>query len=72
MIDLHSSRSSHILLKSCIITAMTEKSQSGSVDLLSTNERNSKEVPPASLTNLSHSHKAELDIELQTAALRRM
>ena len=40
-----------------------DDSQSGSVDLLSTNERNSNVVPPASFTNLSHSRKAVLGLE---------
>ena len=40
-----------------------DDSRSGSVDLLSTNERNSNVVPPASLANLSHSCKAVLDLE---------
>jgi hypothetical protein len=38
-----------------------DDSQSGSVDLLLTNERNSKVIPPASY--LSHNHKAVLDLE---------
>ena len=40
-----------------------DDSQSGSVDQLSTNERNSKVVPPERLSNLSHSRKAMLDLE---------
>ena len=40
-----------------------DDSQSGSVDLLSTNERNSNVVPPSSLTRLSHSRKAMHDLE---------
>jgi hypothetical protein len=39
-----------------------DDSRSGSVDLLLTNERNSKVVPPARLSNLSHSRTAVLDL----------
>ena len=44
-------------------TDYDDDSQSGSVGLLFTNERNSNVVPPASLNNLSPSCKAVLDLE---------